>query len=106
MQRTWGRKAGDIAWGEFTSILAWTCMKRGVSLKKVTAKNTSKICSVCGKINLDLTIKEREWTCECAVHHDRDINAAKNILVRAFASPRDSVSGGERVVSQRAAAVA
>jgi len=106
MQRTGGRKASDIAWGDFTSILEWTCMKRGIVLKKVDAKNTSKTCSVCRAINEDLTIKEREWTCECGVHHDRDVNAAKNILRRAFRSPRDSVSGEGEVIPQRVATVA
>ncbi len=106
MQRTWGRKASDIAWGEFTGILEWTCMKRGVNLKKVDPKNTSKICSACGRINEALVIKDREWTCECGVFHDRDVNAAKNILGRAFPSPRDSVSGGGEVIPLRVAAVA
>lgn len=42
---------------------------------------SSKTCSVCGCINDNLTLKDREWQCpDCGVCHDRDVNAAKNIL--------------------------
>jgi putative transposase len=42
---------------------------------------SSKTCNDCGYINDNLTLKDREWTCpRCNVQHDRDFNAAKNIL--------------------------
>lgn len=42
---------------------------------------SSKMCSSCGWINQDLTLKDREWTCtSCGEKHDRDFNASKNIL--------------------------
>ncbi|MFW8565813.1 zinc ribbon domain-containing protein [Orrella sp. 11846] len=42
---------------------------------------SSKTCSGCGEICHDLTLKMRSWQCQaCGVMHDRDINAAKNIL--------------------------
>ncbi len=44
---------------------------------------TSKECHVCGSINEELTCDVRMWTCEnCGSVHDRDINAAINILNR------------------------
>jgi putative transposase len=41
---------------------------------------SSKTCSCCGKINKELTLKDRVWTCtKCNTTHDRDVNAAINI---------------------------
>ena len=82
MKRLWGRKISDLAFGEFSLILQWTCAKYGKTLLKVgrwTA--TTKPCSECGYHNNNLSLSDRQWTCpECGVHHDRDINAARNIL--------------------------
>ncbi len=106
MQRSWGRKASDIAWSEFVNTLEYICLQRGVLLKKVDPKNTSRECSCCGHVNTELAIADRTWTCAaCRVEHDRDQNAGQNILKRAFFSQRDSVSGGG-ILSLRVAAVA
>jgi putative transposase len=41
---------------------------------------SSKLCSVCGSINNDLSLSDREWRCpKCGTDHDRDINAAQNL---------------------------
>jgi putative transposase len=41
---------------------------------------SSKLCSMCGHKNEELTLKDREWTCpQCGMRHDRDVNAAQNI---------------------------
>jgi putative transposase len=106
MQRMWGRKASDVAWSEFLSTLEYVCMKRGVLFKKVDPKNTSRICSECGAINKDLTITDRVWTCECGTEHDRDVNAAINILERAFSSQRGDVSGDGEAIPLRVAVAA
>ena len=43
---------------------------------------SSKTCSCCGYKKQDLTLSDRFWTCpECGEHHDRDLNAARNILL-------------------------
>ncbi|KFI20608.1 transposase, partial [Nitrosococcus oceani C-27] len=41
---------------------------------------TSKTCSACGAVQESMPLKVRAWACECGATHDRDINAAKNIL--------------------------
>ena len=82
MKKLWGRKVSDLVFGEFASILQWTCAKYGKTLLKAEQWTaTTKPCSDCGHHNENLTLSDRQWTCpECGSHHDRDINAAKNIL--------------------------
>ena len=47
---------------------------------------SSRLCPACGLVNTNLTLSDREWTCECGVHHDRDLNAARNILSSALSA--------------------
>lgn len=57
---------------------------------------SSKTCSVCGLVNDSLTLADREWTCECGVRHDRDMNAAFNLkFVAASLSETQNACGGE-----------
>ena len=76
------------SWYEFRRELEYKCKWYGKQLITVSPNNTSRICSSCGQKNHkfdDLTQAEwlatREWTCPtCHQHHDRDVNAAMNIL--------------------------
>ena len=46
---------------------------------------STRLCSVCGVKNHELTLEDREWTCQnCGTHHNRDLNAAMNIQVEAL----------------------
>jgi putative transposase len=64
----------------FVDYLTNVCNSKGIEFHRVDPRNTSKTCSNCGDINMDLKLSHREWTCgSCGEHHDRDINAAKNI---------------------------
>lgn len=89
MQQRWGRKVSDMAFSDFTSILATVCKKQGKNLVKIDMwEATSKTCSVCGHKVEDLSLDIRKWMCpECGTRHNRDINAAKNILRIGLSSP-------------------
>lgn len=45
---------------------------------------SSKLCSMCSTINDDLELGDRQWTCGCGAIHDRDLNAARNILAEGL----------------------
>lgn len=76
------------SWYEFRRELEYKCEWYGKQLIVVSPNNTSRICSSCGQKNHEFDnldqnkwLKTREWTCPtCHQHHDRDVNAAMNIL--------------------------
>jgi putative transposase len=55
---------------------------------------TSKTCSDCGQVQERMPLNIREWTCDCGAIHDRDINAAKNILALATGGRSESHARG------------
>ncbi len=71
----------DASWNEFNQQLEYKCNWYGKNYVKIGRFDaSSKICSVCGNINKELTLADREWTCtNCKTHHDRDTNAAINM---------------------------
>ena len=81
MKRLWGRKVSDLALAEFLQILQWVAKKKGKLVAFIDQWYPStKTCSTCGHVLKKLDLKQREWHCPaCAAHHDRDLNAAKNI---------------------------
>ncbi len=75
------KSISNASWYRFRTMLEYKCDWYGKQLIVVKPNYTSQICSQCsyhsGKKPLDV----REWTCpKCGTHHDRDINAAVNIL--------------------------
>jgi transposase len=81
------RAISDCGWGEFRRQLAYKCQRYGRHLL-VTGRwyPSSKTCSACGHRLEELSLKTRYWTCPgCGARHDRDINAAKNILAAGLA---------------------
>ena len=86
MKRLWGRKVSDLAFYQFVEILAFKCLKHNREFLQVGQWTpTTKPCSECGHHNENLSLSDRQWTCpECGSHHDRDINAAINILRAAL----------------------
>ena len=88
MKRLWGRKVSDLAFYQFVEILRYKCQKHKREFRQIGQWiATTKPCSDCGYHNKDLTLSDRQWTCpECGSHHDRDINAAINILQAGIAA--------------------
>lgn len=75
-----GKSVADNGWGMFSTFLGYKLFDRGKLLSKINKWfPSSKMCHVCGSINENLTLADREWTCDCGKHHDRDWNAAINI---------------------------
>ena len=88
MKRLWGRKVSDLAFYQFVEILKYKCIKHKRHFVQIEQwKATTKPCSDCGHHNENLSLSDRQWTCpECGSHHDRDINAAINILQAGIAA--------------------
>lgn len=71
----------DAGWSSFVDKLTYKAEWYGKTILRIGQfEPTSKICSVCGYHNKELTLAVREWSCpNCNTFHDRDINAAINI---------------------------
>ena len=75
------RAIANQSWRKLRSQLEYKCAWYGKQLVTVNPRKTSQICSNCGFDDGKHTLDVREWTCpKCGISHDRDINAAKNIL--------------------------
>jgi putative transposase len=86
--RRLSRSVADMGFHEFRRQLEYKALAAG---KKLVVANrwfaSSKTCSYCGEKVDSILLSEREWTCAlCSTHHDRDINAAKNLEKLAVSS--------------------
>lgn len=77
----------DASWSELICQLSYKCDWYGRNLIKIDRWfPSSKRCGKCGHIVEKLPLNIREWECpKCGTNHDRDINAAKNILAAGLA---------------------
>jgi hypothetical protein len=77
----------DVSLSEFVRQLEYKAKWYGKIVSKIdTFYPSSQLCSNCGFKNIEVkNLKIREWTCqECGTHHDRDVNAANNILIEGL----------------------
>jgi putative transposase len=86
------RAISDCGWGTFRAMLEYKAARYG---RRVVVIGRwfpgSKMCSACGFVLAELSLSTRTWMCpSCGTRHDRDINAAKNILAAGLA-----VAGGD-----------
>jgi putative transposase len=75
------KSIADAGWGMFVTMLEYKAEWYGKNILRIGRfEPSSKMCSCCGRINKELTLEDREWTCKgCGTKHDRDVNAAINI---------------------------
>ncbi len=83
MQKGHGKKVGDYGFSAFLTILKYVASQCGTTIIQIDKWfPSSQLCHDCGYQNKDIKdVRIREWDCpNCHEHHDRDRNAAKNIL--------------------------
>ena len=95
----------DASWGEFTRQLAYKANWTGRTYVEIDPFfPSSKRCSCCGFVKDKLPLDVRSWECpECGTTHDRDLNAARNVLAAGLAvlAFGENVSGDNITVSSR-----
>ncbi|MGW7616067.1 RNA-guided endonuclease InsQ/TnpB family protein [Streptomyces antimycoticus] len=104
------RAISDAAWSQFRSMLEYKARWYG---REVIAVDrwfpSSKLCSNCGTPQNTMPLSVRTWTCgSCGVSHDRDVNAARNILAAGLAvsacgagvRPQRRTPGGQSAMKQ------
>ena len=89
--RNLAKAISDCGWGTFRRMVEYKAARAGRHVIVIDRwYPVSKTCSACGHLLAELSLKTRHWTCpSCRTRHDRDINAAKNILAAGLA-----VAGG------------
>ncbi|EFL26552.1 transposase, OrfB [Streptomyces himastatinicus ATCC 53653] len=81
------RAISDAAWTELRSLLEYKCAWYGRDFVTIDRWfPSSKLCGACGTVRENLPLNVREWTCVCGAVHDRDVNAARNILAAGLAA--------------------
>jgi len=77
----------DAGWCSLKTMLEYKCDHADIIFKEINEAYSTQACSCCGAIGPNSPkgrsgLRIREWTCsECGAEHDRDVNAARNILV-------------------------
>ncbi|GAB2464831.1 hypothetical protein GCM10027187_36060 [Streptosporangium sandarakinum] len=85
------RSVHDAGWSQFVGMLEYKAKRYGRTLVKIDRWfPSSKRCSACGAVAETMPLSVRSWICACGVAHDRDVNAAINILVAGRADRRNA----------------
>ncbi|MBO8184974.1 RNA-guided endonuclease InsQ/TnpB family protein [Streptomyces spirodelae] len=81
------RAISDAAWADLRMMLEYKCAWYGRELVVIDRWfPSSKLCGNCGTVAAKMPLNVREWTCVCGAVHDRDVNAAHNILAAGLAA--------------------
>ncbi|WP_408057128.1 RNA-guided endonuclease InsQ/TnpB family protein [Streptomyces bobili] len=104
------RAISDAAWSQLRGMLEYKAQWYG---REVIAVDrwfpSSKLCSACGSLQQKMPLHVRTWTCDCGTTHDRDVNAAKNILAVGLTAsvcgagvrPQRKTPGGHSATKQK-----
>ena len=94
---------GEVGWYNFVSMLQYKGKWKGCDITQIDQfYPSSKTCSVCNWKKEDLKLSERSWKCpNCGTEHDRDVNAARNILT--YGLSLKSISSGTEDYKRREA---
>lgn len=98
--RRLSRAISDAGWSELVRMLTYKCAWYGRDLVTVDRFfPSSKTCHACGTIRGRLRLDERAWTCmACGATHDRDVNAAQNLLAAGHAVAASGPGVSQRVL--------
>jgi putative transposase len=93
------KQISDAGWGQFVRMLGYKGEWYGCELVAVDRFfPSSKTCWQCGSVMKEMPLELREWDCpNCQAHHDRDVNAAKNLLNQATVGTTGSYADGVHV---------
>ncbi|MDQ0595876.1 putative transposase [Streptomyces canus] len=84
---TLARAISDASWTHLRSMLEYKCAWYGRELVVIDRFfPSSKLCGNCGTVTSKMPLNVRAWTCVCGAVHDRDVNAARNILAAGLAA--------------------
>lgn len=87
----------DAGWAQFVTMLEYKVARYGRVFVKVDRWfPSSKLCSVCGAVAESMPLNVRDWACPCGAAHDRDVNAARNILAAGRAERQNACGGTVR----------
>jgi putative transposase len=88
----------DAGWSAFVSMLEYKAARHGRAFAKIGRfEPTSQVCSACGVKDGPKPLSVREWTCgACGAVHDRDVNAARNIVTAGRAGTLNACGGTVR----------
>jgi putative transposase len=104
------RAISDAAWREFRSMLEYKAVWYGREVITVDRWfPSSRLCSACNTLQNRTLLNVRTWTCDCGMTHDRDVNAANNLLAAglavtvcgAGARPQRSTPDGQSATKQK-----
>lgn len=80
------RAISDASWSQFRHMLEYKAEWYGRDVVVIDRfYPSSKTCSACGAMQNSMPLNVREWECTCGANHDRDVNAAQNILAVGLA---------------------